>query len=292
MSTNRFDMISDGHTAASPVSLLYISTAKYGGDWHSVPHTHHCAELFYVVSGSGRFQIEDEFFPVAADDMIIVNPQIRHTETSLNASPLEYIVLGVEGLELAAGEDSSERSYMVNFRDSGSQIQFYLRHMLREIEEKPPGYEAVCQSLLNVLMISLRRQTDFSAKLVPAGRQVSKESALVRRYIDSHFKERLSLDLLAQVAHSNKYHIAHSFTRDYGISPINYLLSLRLRESCDLLQTTDHSLAEIAQITGFSSPSYFSQSFRKAKGMSPAQYRKKFRNLGVSQCPANEEETP
>ena len=84
----------------------------------------------------------------------------------------------------------------------------------------------------------------------------------------------MNLDQLAQIASLNKYHLSHIFTRDYGISPINYLLSLRIRESRMLLRSTDHTLAQIAQLVGFSSPSYFSQSFRKATGISPAQYRK------------------
>ena len=37
----------------SVTKLLYVSTAKYGGDWHSLLHTHACTELFYVVGGMG-----------------------------------------------------------------------------------------------------------------------------------------------------------------------------------------------------------------------------------------------
>ena len=66
----------------SKVKLLYVSTAKYGGDWHSTLHTHECTEIFYVVGGSGKFNIEGKLLPVTTDDMVIVNPNVEHTEVS------------------------------------------------------------------------------------------------------------------------------------------------------------------------------------------------------------------
>lgn len=276
MSENRYDLISKASLDARvSAKLLYVSTAKYGGDWNSVPHTHACAEMFFVVGGRGQFRIEDRLYPVEENDLIVVNPHVRHTETSIDSKSLEYIVLGIEGLELMVSEEESNPFAIINFKSSGGDIQFLLTNMLKELENKAPGYETVCQDLLDILVIRLMRGSDFSAKFIPSNVQVSKEGAAVHRYIESHFKENVTLDDLAEVAHLNKYHMTHLFTRDYGISPIKFLLSLRIKESCYLLRTTDHPLSQIARITGFSSPSYFSQSFRKAEGISPTDYRAK-----------------
>lgn len=56
--------------------LLYVSAAKYGGDWNSLLHSHACTELFYVVGGLGQFRIEDRTLSVKPDDLVIVNPQV------------------------------------------------------------------------------------------------------------------------------------------------------------------------------------------------------------------------
>ena len=71
----------------------------------------------------------------------------------------------------------------------------------------------------------------------------------------------------------NKYYLSHAFKREYGISPINDMISLRIRESKYLLAETDLSMSQIAQLLGFSSLSYFSQVFRKTQGLSPMEYR-------------------
>ena len=100
-----------------------------------------------------------------------------------------------------------------------------------------------------------------------------RQCAAVRRYIDLHFKEPLTLDLLAEEAHMNKYYLSHAFKREFGVSPINYMISRRLEESKYLLAETDLSMSQIAQLLGFSSLSYFSQVFRKTQGLSPMEYR-------------------
>ena len=103
MSTQRFD-IQHAPAPRESFRLLYISKSRFGGDWNSTTHTHSCTELFYCLSGEGQFYLAGQLFPVKPDDMVIVNPQVEHTELSLNASPLEYIVLGVAGIEILFGK--------------------------------------------------------------------------------------------------------------------------------------------------------------------------------------------
>ena len=273
VSTSRYEMTREkGSQIVSAARLLYISTARYGGDWDSVPHAHRNAELFYVVGGRGQFRIEDELYPVSTDDLVVVNPLVQHTEVSFNANPLEYIVLGIEGLELSVQGTSEERFCIVSFQGGSQSVLPTLREMLQEVQAGLPGFDAVCQGLLEVLVVRLMRRTDFSASLAPP-QHTSKECAAVRRYIDSHFKENLNLDTLAEMVHVNKFHMAHAFTKEYGVSPISYLNQRRIQESALLLKSTDMSLSRIAQTMGFSSPSYFSQSFRREMGQSPLAYR-------------------
>lgn len=275
MSTNRYDFnFPEAARRRRAARLLYVSSAKYGGDWHSTPHTHGCSELFYVTGGTGQFLIEDQIFPVAPDDLIIVNPGVEHTEQGLNASPLEYIVLGIEGLELSAiGGEENAPYCIVNFRGMKDSILFYLKSMLSEIETKAPGYEIICSSLMDILSVHLTRQTGFSAALTPVRRKSSHLCAAVRRYIDSHYKENISLDLLASMNHVSKYYMVHAFTEEYGVSPMNYMIRIRIDEACLLLKNDDYSLALISRMLGFSSPSYFSQSFKKLEHISPTEYR-------------------
>lgn len=251
--------------------LLYVTFSKYEGDWSSLPHSHYFSELFYVKSGKGQFLIGEDVFPIGKDDLILVNPNVAHTETSLNTEPLEYVILGVEGMEFSF---PGKKEYMhFNCRERQQNLMFYFSALLTESTEKQPDYELVCRNLLEVLIIRLSRYQHFSYELVPA-RKFNQECRKIKHYIDAHYAEELSLDKLAQSAHLNKYYVVHAFTDAYGISPINYLAEKRIQVSKELLSGTDHSIAEIAQLSGFSSQSYFSQCFKKSCGMSASAYRK------------------
>ncbi len=256
--------------------LQYISSSRFGNDWHTTLHTHACTEIFYCVSGVGRFILKEGEQPVGSDDLLIVDANFEHTEDSVASNPLEYIVLGVDGLDFRLPRQEANGYAMFNFREHRSEMLFYLRKLLAEASEKPPQYEFVCGRVFEVFLAMLSRHTQLSVEIAPVKRR-NRECAAVRRYIDEHFAEPLTLDHLAEVAHVNKYYLVHAFNREYGVTPINYLLLCRIHGSKQLLASTDLSLSQIAQIHGFSSPSYFSQSFRRLEGMSPMEYRKQRR---------------
>ena len=265
-------------TIRGTAKLLNIASSRYGGDWHSVPHTHNHTELFFIVSGKGQFLIQDQFFPVGINNLVIINPNVLHTEDSLNAQPLEYIVLGIDGIELANDENSNGQFSILDHMES-VEISGCLRNILREMEQKNTGYEDVCQAYMEILIIRLRRSTTLSVPSEPQISSGNRQCAAVRRYIDLHFKAPLTLEQLAEESHMNKYYLSHSFKREYGTSPINYMISRRIEESKYLLAETDLSMTQIAQLLGFSSLSYFSQVFRRTQSVSPLEYRQSTKTI-------------
>ncbi len=279
MGINYYSLAKDQpHTIRGTVKLLNVASAKYRGDWECVPHTHEYVELFYIIGGAGLFLIEDQEHPVKVNDIVIINPDVSHAEISINAQSLEYIVLGIEGIRLAEGKHSSGHFCILDHYES-SEISGCLWNILREMEQKHSGFEDVCQACMEMLVIRLMRITSLSVATEDQHSAGNRQCAIVKQYIDQHFKESMSLEQLAAKAHMNKYYLAHTFKEEYGVSPINYLISRRIVESKYLLAETDLSLAQIAQLLGFSSPSYFSQAFRKTQGISPVEYRKRAKSM-------------
>lgn len=255
------------------MKLRNVASAKYGGDWHSIPHAHSYTELFYIIGGNGQFLIDDERFPVRAHQLVIVNPNIIHTELSYEAHPLEYIVLGIEGLELSVPETNESR-YCVYTLPAVNKVLNCMQSILREMQERKLEYQTACQAYMDILVVQLMRNTGTSMTQPADSSPTNRQCAAIRRYIDSHYKEPLTLDMLAAEANINKYYLAHAYKQAYGISPIQYMIAHRIQESKRLLTETDLSLSQISAILGFSSASYFSQSFRKSEGISPAEFRK------------------
>ena len=279
MSRSHYTVDKDlSYTIRGTAKLLNVARATYGGDWHSVPHTHNHVELFYIIGGKGQFLINDELYPVNTNHLVIINPNVIHTEVSLNAQPLEYIVLGVDGIELSINDTSNGQFCILDHYES-LDIASCLRNILREMELKQPGYEDICQAYMEILIIRLMRSTGLSVPAESASISGNRQCAAIRRYIELHFKEPLTLDLLAEEAHMNKFYLSHTFKKEYGVSPINYMISRRIEESKYLLAETDLSMSQISQLLGFSSLSYFSQVFRKTLSLTPMEYRQSTKSL-------------
>ena len=146
------------------IRLMYVSKSRFGGDWNSVPHTHSCTEVFYCVDGRGQFNVEGKMLDVAPDDMVIVNPRTLHTELSYQANPLEYIVLGIEGIEILF--DQKDHGYtMLKCSPQREELLSLMQLLLREIDAREDGCEMVCQDLTEVLLVKIVRMASVSLRL-------------------------------------------------------------------------------------------------------------------------------
>lgn len=249
--------------------LLYISSSHYDRDWKSMYHAHSFTELFYVMDGKGLFCTDEGQFPIEKDQLILINPNVRHTETSSAEHPLNYIVLGIDNLQY----QFKEHHTILDCKQYKTLLRALLREMLHELDEKKGSYELICHHYLSILTLKITQITGYTFSTI-APTTTPYECEKTKHYLDTHYQDTITLEQLARMVHRDKYYFAHMFTKSYGISPINYLLERRILHSKELLKHTTLSVTQIAQSTGFSSQNYFSQMFKKSTGATPLQYRK------------------
>lgn len=113
-----------------------------------------------------------------------------------------------------------------------------------------------------------------------AGAAVHREElARADRYIREHYDEELPLRKLAGISNLDPTYFHKLFTRVYGKTPAQRLLSRRITAAQIALEEGDQSVAEIAAQCGFSSQTYFASKFREVTGRTPTAYRK-FKQTG------------
>ncbi len=280
MSNERYLMMESDIKSLS-FQLESITKSKYDSDWHSTLHTHPFTELFYVVDGKGEFNIQGQRFPVKPNDFVIINPQVEHTELSSPDEPLEYIVLGIRGLSFSNLTPVSEGGHpfsFFNLRDEQKDILRYLNAMVQEATSQSMSYELVCHNLLEILLIKILRHQHFDLEV---GKQskATKDISFIKHYLETYYHESIQLEDLASMTHLSRFYISHSFKKEIGMSPMEYLIDIRIKESKILLRTTNYSISQVADIVGFTTPTYFSKQFRKSTGISPTDYREQFQGV-------------
>lgn len=102
---------------------------------------------------------------------------------------------------------------------------------------------------------------------------VNKNFIELLHYVDAHFTEELSLDLLSEKYFLNTSYICVLFKKITNETFSSYLNNLRLKEAYRLLLTTDDAIAEIAELSGYRDYYYFNKAFKKKFGVSPRQCR-------------------
>jgi len=280
MSNERYLMMESDIKSLS-FQLESITKSKYDSDWHSTLHTHPFTELFYVVDGKGEFNIQGQRFPVKPNDFVIINPQVEHTELSSPDEPLEYIVLGINGLSFSNLTPVSEGGHpfsFFNLRDEQKDILRYLNAMVQEATSQSMSYELVCHNLLEILLIKILRHQHFDLEV---GKQskATKDISFIKHYLETYYHESIQLEDRASMTHLSRFYISHSFKKEIGMSPMEYLIDIRIKESKILLRTTNYSISQVADIVGFTTPTYFSKQFRKSTGISPTDYREQFQGV-------------
>lgn len=96
-------------------------------------------------------------------------------------------------------------------------------------------------------------------------------------HLQARFVDEVTVESLAAIAGISVPHLNRRFRQLLRLSPMAYVLSLRVQEAQRLLAATSRSIGDIAVSTGFCDQSHFTKRFRKATGMTPLAYRKRFR---------------
>jgi AraC family transcriptional regulator len=93
-------------------------------------------------------------------------------------------------------------------------------------------------------------------------------------YIEAHLGDELGLVELAAIAGLSPHHFGAAFKTSVGKSPHQFVVEKRVRRALDLLGEEGLSIAAIARVTGFSSPSHLITNFRRVIGMTPGRFRR------------------
>ncbi|AIQ21280.1 AraC family transcriptional regulator [Paenibacillus sp. FSL H7-0357] len=187
--------------------------------------------------------------------------------------------------ELAALLDparSFDHSYSIT---PGSPVALHriLSEMFKEWEKQKPLVHLRVRTLLYQFVHDLLHQIQVHG-VSPAKRDLAAQVAAI---IHEHYAESITLESLAESVNYSIPHLSSYFKIRTGLSPIDYLIKVRMDKAAALLLETDATLKEIAEGIGYQDPSYLGRLFKKYKGVSPIRYREVHAGKKILEdCPA------
>lgn len=228
-------------------------------------HYHSSYELYYLEAGSREYFVEDKFFSVSAGDFILIPPSKFHRTGGA------YSLRTIVGFTY----DFLAETYTPNA------IKNLVRCFDKTLISPPESMQDELKALLKSLA-ECTNQTDFAMDLGILLRKLSKctpdtsydeRISSIIKYINKHFPEIHSIEQIAKQFHVSKHHLCRVFKESMGITMIDYLNNIRIKNACNFLESSDKDILEISQLCGFNSSAYFSNVFKKITGYSPLKYR-------------------
>jgi len=99
----------------------------------------------------------------------------------------------------------------------------------------------------------------------------------IKEYLDIHYQEKITLDELASLFYINKFYLTRIFKEQYGVTIYSYLTQIKITHAKQLLRFTDDTLESISLACNMGDPTYFSRAFKKVEGISPGEFRKRWK---------------
>lgn len=255
-------------------------------------HLHNEIELIYIMEGSMTFKVGDTQKEVCGGEIIFINCLTVH---SSEVTPGVYTKICLLQFDpgLIYSSSMSEYKYLSPFihHDSFSfhifdanQDRKYdvltelLTETAHEFMDKQPAYELIIKSDLYRVLSFLYRENVLKSSLdkniLKEKTPFSKLESIIK-YVEDNYFEEISLETACCMLNMNYHYFCRQFKKATGKPFVQYLNYVRVSVAEKLLLYTGKPVVDIIGETGFSSLSYFNRTFKKIKGCSPTEYRKR-----------------
>lgn len=248
-------------------------------------HHHDFFEIYFLLSGDVTYLIESKIVHVMPGDLLLISPRELHQVIIRpEMSVYERYVLWVDPQVI--GALSSEQSDLLQGLDptrpgrgnqlrlkpeDRSRVQSLLEQLSRESGSDSYGADLLRSSLLTQLLVTINRLCQQQGPWVDEDTRTNRAVTQVMNYVNLHYGEPLSLDMLAEQFFVSKYHLSHEFNRQVGTSVYHYIQKKRLLIARQLL-AQGKKPSQVYGSCGFTDYTGFYRAFKSEYGVSPREF--------------------
>lgn len=244
-------------------------------------HWHEQLELYYIVEGSVRIICNGQESTLHPGDVGFINWFEPHRGIEFSDNTVFYTVLiDLELIDQGFLEWHSEfliKSHhaIPTFIKQPREITRILDELIHELESKEVAYPFIVKSsVYNILGRLIRMHNKAypnEVKKMPASLNIVRG---ILKYISSHYKNPISLELLAKEFAFSKSHLCHIFKEYTNLTIHQYINEIRCRHAASLIMN-NIPLSEVYQEVGFNNYNYFSRIFKNIYGIRPSDVKLK-----------------
>ncbi len=199
-------------------------------------------------------------------------PSVPAALMGISTETLESFMDFAKGEE---GEDTPNSPYLMISGKSRQDIGVLVERIMKESMQDAFAKELMMQFLAMELLVTLSRalREEWEESLRVKHGKARELVLIARDYLVSNHDRGISVADAASYVFLSQGYFTRAFRDELGISPMGFLMQVRVNHACKLLALRDIKVSGVALQVGFSSPQRFNVAFRKHMGMTPMQYR-------------------
>ena len=229
--------------------------------------------LLYTLKGTGIIETGGQSFTTAPGTLSLIDCHKPHTYKN-SGNNWEFLWIHYSG--------SSSLIYSSLLTDLSASFMVYesghTEDIINEIISLTGQGDNLSLLRIDLLMTELFYSLAGQLYASSSGPDTDALVRNVAAYIRDHYSENLTVNELAEIFNISPYHLIHSFKKNMGLPPYNYLTNHRIAEAKKMLVLSSDPVGEIAEKCGFSDSAGFIACFKSRTGQTPLQYRKDYRS--------------
>jgi AraC-like DNA-binding protein len=231
--------------------------------------------VHYVVSGKGSFQCLGREYKLHAGDSFFIFPGELAGYASDDKDPWNYRWIGFKGThvdQILSNIGISAHRPTIG-PNANRRIPVLYHQIQQTLQQADPNCDLQAGAYIRLLLAEYsanRIDPQISRENAPSEIELQIERAI--RWLTLQYSQPISIEDMAQTLGYHRTHLSKMFKQHTGVSPMNFLLKIRM-ERAKLLLNQPLTIEQIASSVGFSDALYFSKQFKKWYGCSPTDYR-------------------
>jgi AraC-like DNA-binding protein len=228
----------------------------------------------YTLKGEGEITIDNQTTRLKTGEAFFVNVPSNHQyyfpEDSEEWEFIHITLYGQEALR-SFEEIIKSNGYILKLDKESTPIQIIF-NLYHEVVNN--GISDVYQASSNAyaFLMELKRTLQSKGK-AGVSKKYPKSIEKAIEFIHDNYSRPLALDEIVEASGVSKYHFSRLFNDTMNITPLNYVVKIRMQKAIRLLKNEDLTIEEISQQVGYANGNYFSKAFRSVFGVSPGKYR-------------------
>ena len=231
-------------------------------------------QLIYVASGKIHLLEGTQEKIISKGNMILFRPRERQVYRLCPEDKPEVYWVHFTGAEVDSLLDHYEMPHDKNvfFTGTSADYQWLFKQMIQELQLRRINYGDLMNISLRHLLLSINRCIKEGNKM---GTDTLNEVERATHYFNENYNKTICIKDYAKERHMSECWFNRTFKQVTKVTPMQYILSLRIVNAISLIETTEYNVTQVANAVGYDDPYYFSRLFRKQTGMSPSEYKKK-----------------